>query len=526
MANQQVQSEEKKALIIGISDYADSRLPKLDFCKNDGRNILRILDQIGYDISDKNKLIGRVRIKNLSKAINSFFKAGKPKEILLFYYSGHGVLDDEGDMYLASTETDANSPDSETGFPLNNLVKLVRKCKSKVVVILDCCYSGSVQVGKGDEEAAAKFGRKAIVENSNLMSGGQGKYILSASQAAQEAFGLATGENSLFTSYLLEGLNGKSESVDNEGRVTPQSLGKYVDEKIINLPDDKQPKQRPYLKTEESGDVYLASYPKLRKTTSTSMSDMTAKLPESKESKWYKSLGMNKFEFFVPIIAVAAVSVILVYIFNGTLYNFAFNYGAQAALEDVKNATFDPSCDPTGIYLDYGGQHPVKFCIDWTNGYVNAWNSEHPGWTNGYVNAWKPRHPPPNQNNLSCRLQTRIECTNNLVLLGRYIDGTNGGSDAALSDILDKKQFNPGCDPAHLHAPDSRHTKEYCNGWTNGYISAWNSEHSQSRTPSTIQTNEKGLPVFVHLSLNCKTNSDNSHDCRYVNGTYSQLPIK
>ena len=70
------------------------------------------------------------------------------------------------------------------------------------------------------------------------------------------------------------------------------------------------------------------------------------------------------------------------------------------------------------------------------------------------------------------------------------------------------------------------YSMEYCNGWTNGYISAWNSEHLQSRTPSTIQTDEKGLPVFVHLSLNCKTNSDNSHNCRYVNGTYSQLPIK
>ncbi len=103
---------------------------------------------------------------------------------MLFYYSGHGVLDDEGDMYLASTETDADNPDSETCFPLNELTKLVRKSISKVVVILDCCYSGSIQVAKGDEDAAAKKGRKAIVENSNLISQGQGKYILAASQAA------------------------------------------------------------------------------------------------------------------------------------------------------------------------------------------------------------------------------------------------------------------------------------------------------------------------------------------------------
>ena len=153
MADQK-EGEQKRALIIGISDYTDSHLPKLDFCKNDGRSILSVLSQIGYNISDTHKLIGRVRIENLRKAISSFFKTGKPNEILLFYYLGHGVLDEEGDMYLASTDIDSDNPDSETGFPLNELTKLVRKSISNVVLILDCCYSGSVQVGKGDEEAA------------------------------------------------------------------------------------------------------------------------------------------------------------------------------------------------------------------------------------------------------------------------------------------------------------------------------------------------------------------------------------
>jgi hypothetical protein len=66
MTNQQDQSEQKKALVIGISDYTE--LERLDFCKNDGRNVLKILGRIGYNISDKNKLIGKVRIEKLRKA--------------------------------------------------------------------------------------------------------------------------------------------------------------------------------------------------------------------------------------------------------------------------------------------------------------------------------------------------------------------------------------------------------------------------------------------------------------------------
>ena len=84
MASQQVQSEQKKALIIGISDYTDPNLPQLDFCKDDGRDMLKVLDSIGYNIYDKNKLIGRTKIENLRKSINNFFKAGKPEDILLF----------------------------------------------------------------------------------------------------------------------------------------------------------------------------------------------------------------------------------------------------------------------------------------------------------------------------------------------------------------------------------------------------------------------------------------------------------
>ena len=47
---------QKKALIIGISDYTN--LEQLDFCKNDGTEVYKVLSSQGYDISDKNKLVG------------------------------------------------------------------------------------------------------------------------------------------------------------------------------------------------------------------------------------------------------------------------------------------------------------------------------------------------------------------------------------------------------------------------------------------------------------------------------------
>ena len=50
----------KKALVVGISDYTN--LQKLDFCRNDGKEVYDLLTSPGYEISDKNKLIGNTKM--------------------------------------------------------------------------------------------------------------------------------------------------------------------------------------------------------------------------------------------------------------------------------------------------------------------------------------------------------------------------------------------------------------------------------------------------------------------------------
>ena len=48
---------------------------------------------------------------------------------------------------------------------------------TKVVVILDCCYSGSAKISKGSEDRkTAKIGRMILEEKSRKLPEGQGKY--------------------------------------------------------------------------------------------------------------------------------------------------------------------------------------------------------------------------------------------------------------------------------------------------------------------------------------------------------------
>src|SRR5215469_10821139 len=134
-----------------------------------------------------------------------------------------------------------------------------RSLSTRVVAILDCCYSGAAKVSKGNEDDAAKIGIAVIEEKSALLNQGEGKCILSASQATQEAYGKKKGDHSIFTFYLLEGLRANKMAVDLNGNITVDTLGKYVYDTIMSLPPDKKPNQKPVRKVEGGGTIILAS---------------------------------------------------------------------------------------------------------------------------------------------------------------------------------------------------------------------------------------------------------------------------
>ena len=142
---------------------------------------------------------------------------------------------------------------------------MVRKSRSsRVVIILDYCYSGSATLSRGYEEEKARVGDAAI-DNGSRMLRGEGRCILAGSQALQEAYILEEKNHSLFTFYLLQGLQGKDrEALDNQGNVTVDTLSKYVYQKIMSLPRERRPKQKPLRKVESSGDIILIEKTELK----------------------------------------------------------------------------------------------------------------------------------------------------------------------------------------------------------------------------------------------------------------------
>ena len=159
---------------------------------------------------------------------------------------------------------------------------------SRLVTILDSCYSGSLKMGLDAKEVkteAIRVANKRVSDQSEILeSEGQGKCLLAASQSYQQAYNTQGGDHSIFTYFLLEGLKGNKLAVDDEGHVTYESLGKFINHQINKLPFDKRP-QLPVRKGELSGDIVLANYPQFKRDiheTKETVREVTQTLPPFK----------------------------------------------------------------------------------------------------------------------------------------------------------------------------------------------------------------------------------------------------
>jgi len=272
----------KKALIISLSEYEG--LEQLEFCQNDGEAIYKTLKGLGYEIPDNRLLIGKASGSEVRAAIIDFFRDDtvKTSDTLLFYFSGHGVLDGYEGRYFASFDTNPNIPE-ENGVEFSLLTQQMdRSLSLKTISLLDCCFSGAAVpglTGKGSqiEVEAEKLGREAL---SKQFKDSKGKCILASSLSQRRSYNMPDKKMSAFTYFIVEGLKGKKDAVDKDGYVTPEKLDEYVYTQLANLQTPSI--QTPVRNMSISGRISLAYYPELSLTNKNKKSeDETTKNQEN-----------------------------------------------------------------------------------------------------------------------------------------------------------------------------------------------------------------------------------------------------
>lgn len=227
----------KIALLIGVSDY--NKLTPLPAAINDIEALKRVLENPEIAGFDEVQLLKNPDVNRLRGAVARLFENRNREDLVLLFFSGHGIRDDAGYLHFAAVDTEKDVAVA-TSARTSEILHQMRLSRSKrQVMILDCCYSGAAVPGLIDKSAEVDV--SSSMENLAVLAevdqglyvpdlGGEGRVVLTSSTSAQESF--TDLELSVYTKFLVEGLETGAADEGGNGSITMYDLHKYVKQKV------------------------------------------------------------------------------------------------------------------------------------------------------------------------------------------------------------------------------------------------------------------------------------------------------
>ncbi|MHC5714072.1 MAG: nSTAND1 domain-containing NTPase [Nostoc sp.] len=219
------------ALVIGIAKYDNlTNLPK---AVNDAEKIAQLLREHGrfdvqplpgkliegenrWQVTPDKKLIG----KELGQTLRTFLlEKAKGSEVLI-YFAGHGFealsLTGEPKGFLATS--DCNKVDGQNAIAFDDLNTLIAKSQlSSLVVLLDCCYAGSL------------LERSFIKSGFSVFNSKQDYSLITASRAFERA--REDNEGGIFTKAILKGL-AEDKADEATGEINVNDLISFISREL------------------------------------------------------------------------------------------------------------------------------------------------------------------------------------------------------------------------------------------------------------------------------------------------------
>ena len=245
----------KIALLIGISKY-EAGLASLPKAEKDVEAMQRVLlnPEMGDFAPEDVTVLKNPQRQEMEDAIYHLYANRHKDDLVLFYFSGHGVTDEGGDFYFSTRQTQKNQNRliPTTAVAATNVHNWMNKSKSKrLVVILDCCFSGAFAKGLTAKDSGTIDLQQYL--------GGEGRAILTASTSTQYAFESDNLDLSIYTNYLVEGIEKGAADQDGDGLIAADELHQYAKSKV----QEASPAMTPEFYPNKDGyRIFLAKSPK------------------------------------------------------------------------------------------------------------------------------------------------------------------------------------------------------------------------------------------------------------------------
>ncbi|MCW0400881.1 hypothetical protein NB688_003347 [Xanthomonas sacchari] len=205
----------RKALIVGVDHY--EHIGNLRGCVNDAHSVKATLERNAdgtVNFVTPRLITGGpaeiVTRKDLKEAVRELF--ADDAEIALFYFAGHGHIEDTGGYLCAG-----DCKHGDDGLSLDEIMTLAKESPAlNKVIILDSCHGG-IAGSKGNSKGSAE-----IVTGMTILTAS------TADQYALESGGSQPG--GVFTGLLVDALNGAAANL--VGDVTPGSVYAHIDQSL------------------------------------------------------------------------------------------------------------------------------------------------------------------------------------------------------------------------------------------------------------------------------------------------------
>ena len=225
-----MQNPEAIAIVIGISDYLDPDVPRVEHARQDAAMMRQyLINVLGYDeknILPRNpdQLITSAVFKTLIRQqLPGYIKPGISE--VFIYYSGHGAPSTTTQRaFFVPADCNPNYVNDDNGYQLNVFYDDLSKLSAKhLTVVIDACFSGVTSSGG----MVIKNASPLFVNIEHPLIGKDNTVIFTASKSDQVSNWYPEKKHGLFTYFYLKGLQGAAD-LDKDGIITIGEMEQFL----------------------------------------------------------------------------------------------------------------------------------------------------------------------------------------------------------------------------------------------------------------------------------------------------------
>ncbi|WP_053734535.1 caspase family protein [Nocardia sp. NRRL S-836] len=233
------------ALLIATDSYADPEFTDLRPPCTDARALAALLGDPEIGAFEVATLLNRP-VQDVRDLLEETFADASRDDLVLLHLSGHGLKDESGKLQLILSDTRRNRLRS-SAIAASWVRELIdHSAARRVVVWLDCCFSGAFPPGFTPEGTETVDAIDQLAGDS-----GRGCAVMTASTKVQYAFDK---EQSVFTEAIMSGLRTGAADLNEDGLVDASELYTFVYDWVRT----RSPGQTPTRNDMLSGDFHIA----------------------------------------------------------------------------------------------------------------------------------------------------------------------------------------------------------------------------------------------------------------------------